>query len=811
MKKRMIFLAAMFFLISQSYPQNFEKLERCNAFDKNWRFHLGDIKGAENPAFDDSNWRVLNLPHDYSIEGSFDSTYASATGYLPGGIGWYRKEFRLSPDDKNYNYYLQFDGVYERSEVWLNGRFLGRRPYGFISFYYDLTPYLNFGDKKNVIAVRVDNSDVADSRWYTGSGIFRHVWLYKKNRIHVANWGAFVTSHFVNKKRANVRAVTEVENNTNDDKLVKLQSIIIDSEGNVVGQTESEIIIPAGAKHEYDASINIKNPRLWSIEEPYLYRLVNKVYDGKLLADNDTVNFGVRTIRFDANEGFFLNDKPVTIKGVCLHNDAGPLGSAVPVREWESRLELMKEMGANAIRTSHNPPPPELLDLCDRMGFLVMDEAFDEWKIGKKKWIKGWNVGQEAGASGLNKYYSQNGYGDYFEEWAKRDLQDMVRRDRNHPSVILWSIGNEIDYPNDPYTDPTRDNYEPWRPPAFELTEIAKRLYDYIKEIDTTRPVTAALANIPLSNEIGYAQILDVVGYNYQEQYYQRDHARFPERKIIGSENGDSYSAWLAVKNNPFVSGQFLWTGIDYLGEAGKFPSRSNTSGLIDLCDFKKPGFYYRKSLWTDEPMVFVSVTPPYDTLNRFRFNTVESWNWDNYKEKELQVVAFTNCDSVRLLLNNRMISTKKLSDAEDAMIFWKVKYESGELTALAYRNGKVVAKHIIKTASEPESIILKSDRSSIEADGKDIARIEIIVVDKNGNRVPYADNIVETEVVGEGINIGFGNGDSKNLESFKSNAHSVYRGRARLFVQSNGNKGKIIVRAKSKNLKPGEIIINAN
>lgn len=810
MKKTM----ALFFLgvlSIQLYSQNLEKYNRRISFDSNWKFHLGDLKGANNPEFDDSNWRTLNLPHDFSIEGRFDSVYASGTAYLPGGIGWYRKEFVLAKDERNNQFYLQFDGVYEKSEVWLNGHYLGKRPYGFISFYYDLTSYLNYGGKKNVLAVRVDNSDVADSRWYTGSGIFRHVWLYKTNKVHISLWGTYISTPVVTKELAEVRVVTEIKNNSSDNKLITLKSTVVDTAGKVVGLASSEIKIQPNTKYECEQIIRVNNPFCWSLEQPYLYSLVSRIYNGEELLDIDTTNFGVRTIKFDANKGFFLNEKEIKIKGVCLHNDAGPLGSAVPLREWERRLELMKEMGANAIRTSHNPPPPELLDLCDRMGFLVMDEAFDEWEIGKKKWIKGWNVGQEKGASGLSKFYSQHGYSNYFEQWAKQDIQDLVRRDRNHPSVILWSIGNEIDYPNDPYTDPMRDNYEPWRPPAYRLTEIANRLYNYVKEIDSTRPVTAALANVPLSNVIGYAQILDVVGYNYQEQYYEEDHRRFPDRKIIGSENGDSYEAWLAVKNNSFIPGQFLWTGIDYLGEAGRYPSRSNTSGLVDLCDFKKPGFYYRQSLWTEKPMVYISVVPPYDTLNHFQFNTVENWNWDNYIGRDIHVVAFTNCDSVKLLLNNKSISTKKLSESDNSMILWKVPFYPGELTALAYNNDKIVAKHSLKTTGKPKAVTLKSDRETIRADGNDIASIDIVITDENGNRVPYADNKIEVVVNGEGLNIGLGNGDSKNLESFKSNTHFVYQGRARLFVQSNGRKGVIKVKVTSKGLKPAEISINTN
>ena len=522
---------------------------------------------------------------------------------------------------------------------------------------------------------------------------------------------------------------------------------------------------------------------LWSLGNPYMYSVISEVYVENKLVDKVVTPFGIRTIKFDADKGFSLNDESIKLKGVCLHNDAGSLGSAVPEREWERRLVLMKEMGANAIRTSHNPPSAELLDLCDRMGFLVMDEAFDEWEIGKKKWIKGWNVGQDEGAAGLNKYYSQHGYSDHFKEWAKQDIQDMVRRDRNHPSIILWSIGNEIDYANDPYADPLHDNYESWRPQAYKLTQIASKLYDYVKEIDDTRPVTAALANVPLSNEIGYAGILDVAGYNYQENYYEEDHKRFPDRKLIGSENGDSYEAWLAVKNNDYIPGQFLWTGVDYIGESGEFPNRSNLAGLVDLSDYKKPSFYYRQSLWTDDPMVHITCISPESQTDRYLYNVIDSWNWNNYKEKDITILGFTNCDAIKLYLNGKLVSIKEMHDSNKAIIKWIVPYESGTLKAVAVKNGKEVAEHILKTTGKPDRILLESDKPMLNSDRKDFASVKVLVVDSEGNIVTDANNEIKIDVHGAGTNIGFGNGDNTNIEPYKNNSHAVFEGKARIFI----------------------------
>ncbi len=807
------YVIAVLFLISiQSSvnAQSFNKEGRCQSMDFNWRFHLGDAPGADNPQYNDSGWRELNVPHDWGVEGKFSPDNASCTAYLPAGTGWYRKEFTLPEQDKDKQIEIQFDGVYDNSKVWINGHYLGNRPYGFISFCYDLTPYLHFGGAKNVIAVQVNHSHVADSRWYTGSGIYRNVWLYVTNKIHVAHWGTYVTTPSVSDNSAEVKIITSIVNKTEKDHNIKLVSLVVNAESKVVGKTSSVMPFQKDTKYDFGQSINVKEPVLWTLENPYMYSLISEVYAGDKLEDRDSTAFGIRTIKFDADKGFLLNGKSTKLKGVCLHNDAGSVGAAVPEREWERRLKLMKEMGANAIRTSHNPPAIEFLNLCDRMGFLVMDEAFDEWAIGKKKWMKGWNVGNDEGAAALGTYYSQNGYSDFFQKWSKKDLQDMIKRDRNHPSVILWSIGNEIDYPNDPYTDPYIKSYEPWRASAYQITAIARRLYDDVKEMDTTRPVTAALANIPLSDKTGYAALLDVVGYNYQEKYYKEDHEKYPGRKITGSENSDSYEAWLAVKDNQYIPGQFLWTGVDYLGEAGQFPVRSNISGLVDLSDFKKTGYYFRQSLWTEKQMVHITCISPEKANNKFGFRMIDGWNWDNYKGQEVTVLAFTNCDSVELYLNGRSLGMRNLKDAKNAVLSWKVPYESGELKAVAYSNGKKAAENILKTTGKAEKILLESDLSTIHADGEDFANVKILVTDADGNIVPDAGNEITVKVSGAGKNIGFGNGDNTNIESYKSDTHQVFEGKARVYIQSDGKKGNIKIEASGSGLKSAVINIKA-
>lgn len=781
--------------------------EKVN-FDDNWKFHLGDVHGAQFFSFDDRDWRTLDLPHDWSIEGEFSKEYASGQGYLPGGIGWYRKTFELSEDKKGKQVQILFDGVYQNAEVWINGTYLGKRPFGFISFSHDLTKHLNFGNTENVIAVRVDHTNYADARWYTGSGITRQTWLNIMNPVHVGRWGTFIRTPEVTNDAATVKVTTTVVNDSEQSQNLTLVGTINDGNQEIAG-TQTSVQVPAHSERKVDQLLEVQNPTRWSIENPHLYDYLTEIRSDGALTDRKQTHFGIRTFRFDAQEGFFLNGESMLIKGVCLHNDAGSMGSAVPKQEWRDRLEIMKDMGANAIRTSHNPPPPELLDLADKMGFVVMDEAFDEWEIGKKKWIQGWNVGSGEGASGLGTYYSQHGYSDFFEEWAKKDLQDMVRRDRNHPSIILYSIGNEVDYPNDPYTDPYRDDYQPWRPSAYNVTEIARTLYDYVKEIDPTRPVTAAVANTPLANKTGYAAVLDVVGYNYQEQYYIDDHKNYPDRKMIGSENGDSYDAWLAAKNNDYIPGQFLWTGIDYMGEAGRFPNRSSGSGLVSLSNVRKPDFYYRQSLWSDEPMVYIAALEPADEEDNWP-DVEPHWNWQDYDAEEIEVIAHTNTESVELFLNGESRGTRQLANAENHRLNWTVPNESGTLRAVAYNGGKQVATYEMRTAGEPHGIRLMPNRTEIRANGKDISSIEVLVTDENGVIVPDAEHMINFVVEGAGRNIGVGSSNHNSLESYKADHRNVYNGRARIIIQSNGEEGDIVLRATSDHLQSAEVTIGA-
>jgi beta-galactosidase len=767
-------------------------------FDFDWRFSKGNFATAMMPEFDDSAWSIVNLPHDWSIEGSFGAEYSSGNGYAPGGVGWYRKHFRLDAANKDKLVAVELDGIYNNSEVWINGLFLGKRPYGYISFQYDLTPYLKFGSEENIIAVRVDHSKFSDSRWYTGSGIYRHVRLRITNKLRIAHWGTYVTTPEIKENSALVRIEATIKNGSNQVKEFSLQSDIVTAEGKIIAGKTIEGKLNANSQQVFVQQIEIENPQLWSIENPVLYKVRNQIKQGETVIDEVSTPFGIRTIEFDPNKGFFLNGKSVKLKGVCLHHDAGCLGAAVPDKVLERRLRLMKELGTNAIRTSHNPPAPELLDICDRLGLLVKDEAFDEFTPPKNKWTTGWN----------NGIPSRFGYGEDFIQWSIVDIRDMIRRDRNHPCIIMWSIGNEIDYRNDPFSHPVLGGqYRPEQPPAENLVKYAKPLIASVKELDQTRPVTAALATIEMSNAIGLAQMLDVVGYNYQEKFYEADHKKYPERFIFGSENGDQYSAWAVVRDNDYVAGQFLWTGIDYLGEANLWPNTANGTGLLDLCGFKKPLAWFRQSLWSDELMVYIFVSARGGGRGR-GFRGAEQWNWP--ENTSVNVLCYTNCPEVSLILNDKQIGTQQYPEARNGVLSWRIPYEPGVLKAVGYKDGKNVCEYALQTAGPAKGIELLPDVKHILADGKDILHIEFRIVDDKGVIVPDAEHEVAFEVDGPGNIIGIGNGNISNIEDYKDNKHKAYNGRGLVILQSKTYPGKIKVTANAEGLKQVSVAIYA-
>lgn len=786
------------YLIIFSLALNAQTGRQVKLFNENWKFHKGDVPGAEKVNLPESDWKAVDLPHDWSIEEPFDQQWASATGYLPGGIGWYRKTFNLPANLQSKKVFLYFDGVYKNSEVWINGHFLGKRPNGFIPFQYEITSYLNkYGN--NVLAVKADHSDFADSRWYTGSGIYRNVYLVATEPVHIEQWGVQLTTPTITSSNATANVSVSVLNESTVTGAVNVKAQLVDAAGKQVGGVQKRIVLMAGSKSNVVLGLNILKPHLWSPENPYLYNLIVTVYSKGKPADIYKEKVGIRSFRFDAATGFFLNGTGMKMKGVCIHDDAGALGVAVPEEVWIRRLKTLKEGGCNALRMSHNPHADYLYNLADSMGFLVMDEAFDEWELGKNKWIKGWNVGTPG----------KDGYHTYFKEWSDKDVEDMVARNRNHPSIVLWSIGNEIDYPNDPYTHPVLDSgrnpqiygrgYSRNNPSAARLTEIARKLVADVKKMDTTRPVTAALAGVVMSNEVGYPEVLDVVGYNYQEYRYPEDHAKYPSRVIYGSENGMAYSAWKAVEDNDYICGQFLWTGVDYLGEARTWPSRSNMAGLLDLAGFKKPQYYFRKSLWSQVPMAWIGTAAFRNSSNR-RIMISPSWNYT--PGDSARVTCFTNCEEAELFINGYSQGRRRLADFPEKIINWNVVYQPGEVVIKAYNNGKEDAFYAIKTAAQASAIEATVSGPPLKSWGRQLAQVELQVTDENSVPVPDASDDVTVTVTGPAKLMGLESGSSVSHEDYKANHRKTLNGRLLAYVQSTGATGPIKVTVSAPGLK---------
>ncbi len=768
-------------------------------FNPGWKFYKGDIKDGQDPALNDSTWRRVDLPHDWSIEGPFSKTNYSCTAYLPGGIGWYRKTFSLPENERGRKIFLYFEGAYNNSEVWINGKYLGKRPNGYISFQYDITGYVSFG-KENIVAVKIDHSLFGDSRWYTGSGIYRNVYLVTEEPVHIRLWGVYCKTTGVTTSGAKLTADIGVVNET--DKVVRISvvSTLIFGKEKIKTIT-TKVSLDKKEEKTISQDFQVIDPKLWDTENPDLYSLVTEVR-GRELLDNVTTNIGFRDLKFDPDKGFFLNGRNMKLKGICMHHDAGTLGSAVPREEIARRLDLLKEMGCNAIRTSHNPFSPDFLDLCDSKGFLVIGEAFDEWELPKKKWLAGWNVGTPG----------KEGYSLYFREWAKKDLRDFILRDRNHPSVIMWSIGNEVDYPNDPYTHKILDTegnpqtsarYNKSLPDANRLGEIARELAAVIRDLDKTRPVTAGLASALMSNATGYTDALDVAGYNYQEARYQEDHKNYPARPLYGSENGMTLEMWNYVADNDYVMGQFLWTGFEYMGEAGRYPVRSNTAGVLDLAGNRKPEFFFRQSLWSDKPMVFLGTTDrtvksgPENLWSHKRVDPV----WNYAEGKTISVNAFTNCEEVELFLNNRSIGARKMAEFQNRTISWDVPFEKGTLKAIASNSGKPVAEYELKTTGAPAAITAICNEQQLMADGQDISHIYVTLCDESGNPVYSADNQVRCDIVGPVRLLGMEDSNPSNTEDYKDNVQHAFHGKLLIYVQSAGKAGPVKISLSSPGL----------
>jgi beta-galactosidase len=775
------------------------------SINHDWAFVLRDDAEARRPEFDDSSWHRIDLPHDWSVKGPLSPKLASSTGYLPGGIGWYRKNLVIPSQENGERVFLYFEGIYNRSEVYLNGHLLGKRPNGYVSFYYDVTPFVRF-DGANTLAVRVDHSRAADSRWYTGSGIYRNVFLVRAGSIHIAPWGVFSRVQHADGETAALIVDTEIQNETRLPAPVTVRHELVSPKGVVVANATADIEVPGDGKKTSALTLQVNEPHLWSVDDPHLYELRTLVTRDGQVIDRTVTRTGLRAFAFDPQRGFFLNGVPTKMKGVCLHHDAGVLGAAVPRSVWKKRLQTLKDLGCNAVRTSHNPQAPDLYDLCDELGLLVLNEAFDEWEFPKRKWLRGWNVG-EPGFDGSH---------DFFEEWSARDIADMVRRDRNHPSIFAWSIGNEVDYPNDPYSHPVLDGsridqpvqggYKPDAPHASRLGAIARRLAAEVRKHDSSRPVTAALAGVVMSNETEYPDALDLVGYNYTEDRYRIDHEKYPRRVIYGSENRHTRDTWTAVEKHPHIFGQFLWTGIDYLGEAGPWPSRGFTTGLLDLSGAVKPRGRFREALWSTKPVVHLGTEPaPSDDRK-----SIDAWpDWNYSAGQRIRVLCYTNASKVRLVLNDAPVGDEQPYDPESGVIAWDIPFQAGKLEAVGLdENGAELGRAVLRSASSPATMQLLADDDVIDSDGG-VAAISLQIVDRDGVAVTDSDRDVTCVVDGPARLLGLEGANNRDVSDYSDAVHSVFRGRIVAYIRAHA-AGPVRVRFTTPGLPDAAVSLTA-
>lgn len=754
--------------LQYAWGQKTIRQKECWDFD--WKFVLNADNGRNRELLlEDKDWTEVQLPHDWSVSLDFDGKLSGCNGHLPGGIGWYRKTFEVSGKDKGKRISVLFDGIYNRSDVYLNGHHLGFRPYGFCYLQYDLTPYIIYGGK-NVLAVRVNNPSDNDSiaRWYTGSGIYRHAWLVKTAPVHVDEYGTYVTTTLQEGGKAEVSVRTTVANDDAESRGIYVKHSVKDPSGKTVAQSRKgdRLDIPAGGKADDHALLSVDDAQLWSPESPNLYTLYTSVFQGNREIDRYETVFGIRSCEFTADNGFILNGKRVKLKGFCLHQDDASLGAALPLRSMQRKLQIIKEYGVNAIRCSHNQPAPEFLDLCDQMGFIVIDEAFDKWKSG---------------------YYAE-----YFDEWWQRDLRNMIVRDRNHPCVVLWSIGNELQ--------------EAWDGSDTGCRRAAM-LQDFVHELEPTRQVCLAAQN--RHNE-RFSGVTDVVGYNYLEARMLSDHKKFPERRFLvteelpyymGAEGNirsyDTDNPWNVIAANDFIAGGFIWSGVDYIGEAG-WPSHGWPTGLFDICMIEKPRAAFHRAMWNDKPVVGMAVRDNALDIDHGR----DLWQWPNmttmwnfprsYDGLVVEVVTTTNCEKVVLFQNGNVMGVKKTSDYPNHTIVWNLPYKRGTLVAKGVNGTDTLAVCEMKTAGNPVELHVEADRSELVADGQDLSYVQVELRDENGVLVQHDDRMVTARLEGEGRLIGFINSDLRRTTPFTSRKDKTYFGRAMAIVQTTRQAGDI-------------------
>ncbi len=768
-------------------------------FNHDWQFHLGDFEGARWRPLPDETWQTVDLPHDWSITLPRASHNESgvAGGFFPMGRGWYQKQFTARPEWQGKRVFIEFEGIYMNAAVWLNRNLLGHHPYGYTSFHYDLTPYLQW-DQPNQLRVFVDNAHQVNSRWYSGSGIYRPTWLLVAETVHIAHWGVYVTTPHITSENARVDSLTRVVNTADEPKEVTLCSRVLNPDGSETGLGTTTYEIAAGSQHEFHQEIQVPQPQLWSPASPALYRLESEVIVDGQIQDTEVTTFGIRSLEFSAEKGFLLNGAPLLIKGGCVHHDNGILGAASYPRAEARKVEIHKANGFNAIRCAHNPPAPAFLEACDRLGMLVIDEAFDCWREGKN-------------------------HGDYhvaFDDWWQRDLESMLYRDRNHPCIILWSIGNEV---------LERDG----RGGGFE---ISRRLAEHVRTIDPSRPVTAAICGSwdgrDWQDMDPAFATLDVGGYNYQWAEYRADHERLPERIMVGTESFpmEAFQNWMRVVEEPYVIGDFVWTSLDYLGESGigrahfdgeqapflgGYPWHQANCGDLDLCGFKRPKSYYRDTLWQDQPCLYIAVHAPVPegktaTISRWGWPEVwPDWNWSGQEGRPFQVDLYANCDQVALYLNQQLVGEAPCGDEKKFTAHFEVPYQPGELRAVGYRASRPVVEAILSTTTRPAQIRLNPDRQAIPVGG-DLCYVTVEVLDENGHLHPKADNQLFFTMTGPGTILAVGNSNPLSEELYTGNQRRAFRGRLLVVIKSSEEPGEIKLRAQGDGLEVAELRIQS-
>ncbi len=815
------------------------------AADSGWKFMLGDPNDAEVASFADATWRTVDLPHDWSIEGrpNKDNPSAAGEGFYPAGIGWYRKTFTAPADWRARRVSVEFDGVYKDATVYLNGHKLGTHPYGYTSFTFDLTKDLNWAGP-NVLAVRVDNSAQPNSRWYSGSGIYRHVRVVVNDPTHVAHWGVFVTSPKVSEDSASIAIKTRVANEAAKPSEITVETTLYDHAGQEAGSTKSPLTIAPGKDAEASQTIAVTRPALWSPASPTLYRAVSRIRrDGKVI-DEVVTPFGIRSLSWSAEKGLLLNGKPVKLTGGSVHHDNGPLGAAAFDRAEERKVELLKAAGHNAVRTAHNPPSPAFLDACDRLGLLVLDEPFDTWKANKVKFD----------------------YGRDFDEWWKQDISSMVLRDRNHPSIVIWGIGNEI--------------------PELEVErggEIGRHLAEQVRSLDTSRPLTLAFPGTTTTpNAQAVFSNLDITGYNYNLiPTYAEDHRQLPGRLMLTTESfpAKAFPLWKISQDNPFVIGDLTWTAMDYLGESGigawsygtpeqakvaeqimggmmnasiidkmflgmangvdmmaemakggsdpamkgamevlfhGYPWHAAVCGDLDLTGYRKPQSYYRDILWNGGDRVYATVRLPEPDGKKIiatgwaTYPTLSSWTWPGQEGKELQVEVYSGAEKVRLFLNDKLIGEKPTTRDQEFKATFAVPYTPGTVKAVAIRGDRAVAESILSTVSKASGLRVTADRTEVHADGQDLSFLVVEAVDADGRWQPLADQELQFSISGPGGIAAVGNGDAQDDASYQGDRRKLYQGRALVVVRTSRQSGEITIQAKGTGLTDGAVTLHS-